>query len=93
MYILLCLQGAASKSKHWSYVKQTVIDMALKFYKNGVVWKKTADEFYFKGFNDDIINLLAVLPVSFRSSLNLLIPWDRIGYCYGVSSVQQNRYF
>ncbi|XP_073827386.1 protein peste-like [Musca autumnalis] len=76
------LAGAAAKSRHWPYLMRTVIDMALKFYKNGAVWTRTADEFFFKGFNDDIVNLLAVLPASLRSNLGLFMPWDRIGYAY-----------
>lgn len=63
-------------------MKRTVVDMALRVYKNGIAWKKTADEFFFKGFNDDLVNLLAVFPASLRSQMNLFLPWDRIGYAY-----------
>ncbi|XP_061399050.1 protein peste-like [Musca vetustissima] len=76
------LAGAAAKSRHWPYLMRTVIDMALKFYKNGAVWTRTADEFFFRGFNDDIVNLLAVLPASLRYNLGVFMPWDRIGYAY-----------
>uniref|UniRef100_A0A1I8MRM7 CD36 family protein n=1 Tax=Musca domestica TaxID=7370 RepID=A0A1I8MRM7_MUSDO len=74
--------GAAAKSRHWPYLMRTVIDMALKFYKNGAVWTRTADEFFFRGFNDEIVNLLAVLPASLRYNLGVFMPWDRIGYAY-----------
>ncbi|XP_075153536.1 protein peste-like [Haematobia irritans] len=76
------MAGAASKSRNWAYFKRTIIDMALKFYQNGAVWKRTVDEFFFKGFNDEIVNLLSVLPVSLRTSLGVFMPWDRIGYAY-----------
>lgn len=83
--IFFILQGAAAKSRHWPYLMRTVIDMALKFYKNGAVWTRTADEFFFRGFNDEIVNLLAVLPASLRYNLGVFMPWDRIGYTYAVS--------
>uniref|UniRef100_A0A1I8QA97 Uncharacterized protein n=1 Tax=Stomoxys calcitrans TaxID=35570 RepID=A0A1I8QA97_STOCA len=83
------MAAAASKSRNWAYLKRTLIDMALKFYKNGAIWKRTVDEFFFKGFNDDIVNLLAVLPTSMRTSLGLFMPWDRIGYAYARNATSE----
>lgn len=66
-------------------MKRTVVDVALRFYQNGIVWKRTAEEFFFKGFEDNIVNLLSIFPSSFRSAMGLFVPWDRIGFTYGVS--------
>ncbi|XP_037821125.1 protein croquemort-like [Lucilia sericata] len=77
------LVAAASKTRDWNYVKRAVVDMALRLYKNGIVWKHTAEEFFFKGFEDNIVNLLSIFPSSFRSSMGIFVPWDRIGFIYG----------
>ncbi|XP_046808242.1 protein croquemort-like [Lucilia cuprina] len=77
------LVAAASKTRYWNYVKRTVVDMALRLYQNGIVWKHTAEEFFFKGFEDNIVNLLSIFPSSFRSSMGIFVPWDRIGFIYG----------
>ncbi|XP_065358600.1 protein peste-like isoform X2 [Calliphora vicina] len=77
------LVAAASKTRDWSYMKRTVVDMALRLYQNGIVWKRTAEEFFFKGFEDNIVNLLSIFPSSFRSAMGIFVPWDRIGFIYG----------
>lgn len=69
-------------------MKRTVVDVALRLYHTGAVWKRTAEEFFFKGFEDNIVNLLSIFPTSFRSSMGLFVPWDRIGFAYGVIDFQ-----
>ncbi|KAL9923642.1 protein peste-like [Glossina fuscipes fuscipes] len=71
------LVTVASKTKYWP---RWVVSLSMGKYQSPVDWKKTVDEFLFKGFHNNIVTLLRKLP---SGLLGISVPMDKIGYLYG----------
>lgn len=76
--------SAANRARTWSYVKQKSVSLGLALYHQNVHVTKTANEWLFEGYEDDMITLAKGMPILDAGD----IPYDKFGWFYMVSFIK-----
>lgn len=71
--------SASATAKHWDILKRNMVDISLKIYNQPMAITKTADEFLFTGYQDDMIDVARAAPI-FGDEVQ--VPFDRFGWFY-----------
>lgn len=73
--------SAANRARTWNYVMQKSVSLGLAMYHQNIFVSKSANEWLFEGYADNMITLAKEMPILDAGD----IPYDKFGWFYMVN--------
>lgn len=80
---IFTFQSAIYRSRHWGFLRQKGLSVALAMFGHGMTTSRLAGELMFEGFEDPLLDMAKNLPPSATGGAPQV---DRFGLFYGVST-------